>query len=37
MHFANVIEGLRMTKIYMELMNMKQEEIKRVEMYYERI
>jgi hypothetical protein len=35
MHFTNVIGRLRMmSKIYMELKNMKQDETKRVEVYY---
>jgi hypothetical protein len=38
MHFANVIERLKTTnKIYMESKNMKHEETKKVEVYYERI
>jgi hypothetical protein len=38
MHFVNIIGKFKFCeKIYMELKNMKQEEIKRVEVYYEQI
>jgi hypothetical protein len=37
MHFVNTLKNQNDEQIYMELKNMKQEEIKRVEVYYERI